>query len=151
MREKECYGIFYSFKVSEDLLKHVPFHLKTDHKNLVYINCALTGKVARWKLFMQDWNYTISWVEGQEEHQQVPDKLSRRIGGLAHSQYTKGVGTYRDPETQVVRLDRLHCWLSPDSPPPELKGPLRVHHSGRAISMDTSGHGTERSWPLLST
>jgi len=83
MREKECYGIFYSFKVLEDLLKHVPFHLKTDHKNLVYINCALTGKVARWKLFMQDWNYTISWVEGQEEHQQVPDKLSRLVINLS--------------------------------------------------------------------
>jgi hypothetical protein len=77
MREKECYAIFYNFKVLEDLLKHVHFHLKTDHKNLVYINCALTGKVARWKLFMQDWNFSISWVEGQEEHQQVPDKLSR--------------------------------------------------------------------------
>ena len=66
MREKECNGIFYSFKALEDLLKHFPFHLKKDHKNLVYMNCAPTGKVARWKLFMQDWNYTISWVEGQE-------------------------------------------------------------------------------------
>ena len=61
------------------MLKHVPFHLKTDHKNLVYINCALTGKVARWKLYMQDWNFTVSWVEGQEVHQQVPDKLSRLV------------------------------------------------------------------------
>ena len=26
---------------------------------------------------MQDWNFTVSWVEGQEVHQQVPDKLSR--------------------------------------------------------------------------
>ena len=79
VREKECYGIFYCFKVLEDMLKHVKFHLKTDHKNLVYINCALTGKVARWKLYMQDWNFTVSWVEGQEEHQQVPDKLSRLV------------------------------------------------------------------------
>ena len=35
------------------MLKHVKFHLKTDYKNLVYINCALTGKVARWKLYME--------------------------------------------------------------------------------------------------
>jgi hypothetical protein len=66
VREKECYGIFYCFKVLEDMLKHVKFHLKTDHKNLVYINCAITGKVVRWKLYMQDWNFTVSWVEGQE-------------------------------------------------------------------------------------
>jgi len=45
----------------------------------VYINCALTGKVARWKLYLQDWNFTVSWVEGQEEHKQVPDKLSRLV------------------------------------------------------------------------
>jgi hypothetical protein len=42
-REKECYGIFYCFKVLEDMLKQAKFHLKTNHKNLVYINCALTG------------------------------------------------------------------------------------------------------------
>ena len=34
-------------KVLEDMVKHVRFNLKTDHKNLVYINCGLTGKVAR--------------------------------------------------------------------------------------------------------
>jgi len=33
VREKECYGIFYCFKVLEDMLKHVNFHVKTDHKN----------------------------------------------------------------------------------------------------------------------
>jgi hypothetical protein len=60
VREKECYGIFYCFKVLEDMLKYVKFHLKTDHKNLVHINCALTGKVARWKLYIQDWNFTVS-------------------------------------------------------------------------------------------
>ena len=30
-----------------------------------------------------------------------------------------------------------------------LTRPIRVHHSGQVISMDTRGHGTERSWPLL--
>ena len=72
VREKECYGIFYSFKVLEDMLKHVRFHSKKDHKNLVYINCSM-------KLYMQDWNFTVSWVDGQEEHQKVPDMLSRLV------------------------------------------------------------------------
>jgi len=60
VRGKECYGIFYCFKVLEDMLKLVNFHLKTDHKNLVYINFTLTGKVARYKLNTQDWNFTES-------------------------------------------------------------------------------------------
>ena len=74
-----------------------------------------------------------------------------RIGGLAHSQYTKGVGTYRDPETQVVRLDRLHCWLPPDFPPPEIKRPLCFYHSGRALPMDLRGHGMERGLMVASS
>jgi hypothetical protein len=98
VREKECYGIFYCFKVLEDMLKHVKFHLKIDHKNLVYINCVLTGKVARWKLYMQDWNFTVSWVEGQEEHQQVPDKLSRLVSNPEETE------TSIDTETAVLAV-----------------------------------------------
>ena len=48
VREKECYGIFYSFKVLEDMLKHVQFHLKTDHKNLVYANCTCRSGTLRY-------------------------------------------------------------------------------------------------------
>ncbi len=83
----------------EDMLKHVKFHLKTDHKNnLVYINRALTGKVARWKLYMQDWNFTVSWVEGQEEHQQVPDKLYRLVSKPEETE------TSIDTETAVLAV-----------------------------------------------
>ena len=28
---------------------------------------------------MQDWNFTVSWVDGQEVHLQVPDMLSRLV------------------------------------------------------------------------
>ena len=49
----------------------------TDYKNRpqesVYLN------VARWKLYIQNWNFSVSWEEGQEEHQQVPDKLYRLV------------------------------------------------------------------------
>ena len=51
----------YCLKVLEDMLKHVPFHLKTDHKNLVYMNCVMTGKVAQWKLYMQDFAIQLTY------------------------------------------------------------------------------------------
>ncbi len=51
VREKECYGIFYGVRLFEDLLDNRPFILKTDHKNLTYLNVTLTGKVLRWKLY----------------------------------------------------------------------------------------------------
>ena len=51
--------------------------LKTDHKNLTYINVTLTGKVLRWKLYLQDKDFHLMHVPGKEVHQFVPDALSR--------------------------------------------------------------------------
>ena len=76
-REKECYGIYYGVKLSEDLLDNRYFILKTDHMNLTYINVTFTGKVLRWKLYLQDKDFDLYHVSGKEEHQFVPDVLSR--------------------------------------------------------------------------
>jgi len=65
IRENECYGISYRYK--------------NRPQESVYLNCTLKGKVARWKLYIQNWNFSVSWEKGQEEHQQVPDKLYRLV------------------------------------------------------------------------
>ena len=71
--------MLYSTGVSlfEDLLDSRYFILKTDHKNLTYINVTFTGKVLRWKLYLQDKDFDLYHVPGKEEHQFVPDALSR--------------------------------------------------------------------------
>ena len=76
-REKECYGIYYGVKQFEDLLDNRHFILKTNHKNLTYINVTLTGKLLRWKLYLQDKDFHLMHVPGKEVHQFVPDALSR--------------------------------------------------------------------------
>jgi hypothetical protein len=76
-REKECYAIYFGVKQFEDLLDNRHFILKTDHKNLTYINVTLTGKVLRWKLYLQDKDFHLMHVPGKEVHQFVPDALSR--------------------------------------------------------------------------
>jgi hypothetical protein len=68
-REKEFYGIYYDVKLFEDLLK-------TDHMNLTYINVTFTGKVLRWKMYLQDKDFNLYHVAGKEEHQCVPDALA---------------------------------------------------------------------------
>ena len=64
-------------RLFEDLLDNRPFILKTDHMNLTYLNVTLTGKVLRWKLYLQDKNFHLYHVPGKEVHQGVPDALSR--------------------------------------------------------------------------
>jgi hypothetical protein len=76
-REKECYGIYYGVKLFEDLLDNRYFVLKTDHMNLTYINVTFTYKVLRWKMYLQDKDFNLYHVAGKEEHQFVPDALSR--------------------------------------------------------------------------
>jgi len=62
VRERECYGV----KLFEDLLDNRYFILKTDHKNLTYINVTFTGKVLRWKLYLQVKNLYLFHVPGKE-------------------------------------------------------------------------------------
>ena len=68
-REKECYAIYFGVKLFEDLLDNRYFILKTDHMNLTYINVTFTGKVLRWKLYLQDKDFDLYHVPGKEEHQ----------------------------------------------------------------------------------
>jgi hypothetical protein len=75
-REKECYGIYFGVKTFEDLLDNRHFIMKTDHMNLTYLNVTLTGKVLRWKLYLQDKDFHLCHVPGKEVHQHIPDALS---------------------------------------------------------------------------
>ena len=54
VREKECYGIYYGVKQFKGLLDNRHFIL-----NLTYINVTLTGKVLRWKLYLQDKDFSF--------------------------------------------------------------------------------------------
>ena len=45
---------------------------------------------------MQDWNFTVSWVDGQEVNLQVPDMLSRLVSNPEETE------TSIDAETAVL-------------------------------------------------
>lgn len=75
--DKEAYAIVYCFKKFEYLIKDIHFTLKTDHKNLTYINLENSGKVRRWKIEIQDFDFDIEHVEGKQNG--TSDGLSRLI------------------------------------------------------------------------
>ena len=103
-REKECYGIFFGVQLFEDLLDNRHFILKTDHKNLTFLNVQLTGKVYRWKLYLQDKDFHLMHVPGKEIHQNVPDALSRLCENkLPPKKKTEAV----DDEDDIITLAAL--------------------------------------------
>jgi hypothetical protein len=53
--EKECYAIFYSLQKLAYLIRDTHFTLRTDHKNLTFLNQEHRGKVQRWKIAIQEY------------------------------------------------------------------------------------------------
>jgi hypothetical protein len=73
--EKECYAIVYTCKTLWWLLRDNHFYLHTDHKNLTYIKVDVSSKVYRWKLFLQQFDFTPVYVKGEDNI--VADAFSR--------------------------------------------------------------------------
>ena len=75
--EKECYAMYHSLKKFADLLLGVPFVLRTDHFNLLYLNEAGSAKVTRWKIEIQNYNFHIEHIPGVDN---IPaDAFSRLV------------------------------------------------------------------------
>lgn len=103
--EKEAYAIFYAFEKLEYLIRDVYFVLRTDHKNLTYINEDGSPKVKRWKLAIQEFNFDIEHIAGEENV--VADAFSR-LCPRADEEDTEmllllGEG---DVEVEVLRIPR---------------------------------------------
>lgn len=73
--EKEAYAIFYALRKWEHHLRDNKFTLYTDHRNLTFINKDPSPKVQRWKIAVQEYDFDIAYIEG--ENNEVADPLSR--------------------------------------------------------------------------
>jgi hypothetical protein len=73
--EKEAYAIFVAFRKFEHLLRDVHFTLRTDHRNLTFLNVEAREKVKRWKLAIQHYDFSIEHIKGSDNI--VADGFSR--------------------------------------------------------------------------
>lgn len=75
--EKECLAIVWALDKWRPYLLGRRFHVETDHRPLQWIKSAKDprGKLARWALKLQEYDFTIRHVPGSENH--LPDILSR--------------------------------------------------------------------------
>jgi len=102
--ERECYAIYMTLQKYEYLLRDIEFQLYTDHENLVYLNNPPSNKVLRWKLAIQEYNFTISHIAG--EYNVVADGFSRlteEIPQTYASWPSEGTSNLDNSETRASR------------------------------------------------
>jgi hypothetical protein len=75
--EKEAFAIYFALRKMEDLLGGVTFTIKTDHKNLLFLNQAGSSKVLNWKLVIQKFDFNIEYIKGADNI--VADTFSRLV------------------------------------------------------------------------
>jgi hypothetical protein len=75
-REKESWGIIFSLRKFHHYLGGVTFTLRTDHRNLTFIESESTSRVRRWKIEMQEYDFHVEHIPGDENF--VADILSRQ-------------------------------------------------------------------------
>jgi len=75
--EKEAYAIIYAIRKLKPLLRDIHFTLRTDHKNLIYVNEHASAKVMRWKLDLMEYDFDIEHIPGVKN--EVADCFSRLL------------------------------------------------------------------------
>ncbi len=98
--EKEAYAVFYCLLKLRHLLRDIQFVLLTDHKNLIYINDCASDKVARWKLFTQEFDALIEHLPGVENR--IADNFSRLCVILRPRTEKSTPKAYRDSLQQTI-------------------------------------------------
>ncbi len=78
--------------------------------NLTYLNVTLTGKVQRWKLYLQEKDFYLCHVPGKEVHQYVPDALSRLCENhmLSNEKEKPAHKRHRIPDAVFKQIAAVH-------------------------------------------
>ena len=59
---KKAFAVYKTLEKLDDLLGGIAFAIKTEHRNLLYMNNHGSRKVLQWKLDIQHYNATIEHV-----------------------------------------------------------------------------------------
>jgi hypothetical protein len=73
--DQEAFTTFYAVTSLKHYLFGHPFVIETDHKNLQYISKYTEGRVGRWRLALQEYDFIVRHIAGATNT--VADGLSR--------------------------------------------------------------------------
>lgn len=73
--DQECYGIVYAVVSWRVYLAGRQFKIQTDHRNLLYLWRATEGRLGRWRITLQEFDYVVEHIPGI--HNTEADTLSR--------------------------------------------------------------------------
>lgn len=111
--EKEAYAIWYALTKWEHLLRDIHFTLRTDHKNLTYINMEGSPKVKRWKLDIQEYNCDIVFIAGTDNP--IADGFSRlcaqniaTLCAVTDIEYINNLTEFTIPAAEYKLIGKVH-------------------------------------------
>jgi len=73
--EKECYALVRAFMTFENLLLGRSFRVRTDHRNLLWMQHSINAKVQRWFCYLYQFDFALEHIPGVDNV--VADALSR--------------------------------------------------------------------------
>ncbi len=73
--DQEAFAVFFAITRLSHYLRGHPFVVETDHANLVYLQHATSGRVGRWRLALQEFDFVVHHIPGTTNV--VADALSR--------------------------------------------------------------------------
>ena len=168
--EQECFAIHQALKKFEYLLRDVKFTIRTDHRNLLFLNNDASSKVLHWKWDIQQYNFDVQHIPGRDNI--VADLYSRLCtiqSDLATQDNTEvlasietSINTSRGVAHILAanaskRLDTPRAWMKNNRPTDEgiHKEISKVHGWGTRsengeVTMAHHGHGgVDRTLRLL--
>ena len=102
--EKEGFAIYKALEHFEYILRDIKFTLRTDHRNLLYLNEKASQKVQRWKLAVQQYNFDVEHIPGVDN---IVADLYSRLNTIIVSKITR-----YSVEDHIARSNQLHAYLT---------------------------------------
>ncbi len=109
--EQEAFAVYHCITQSHHYVVGQHFYVHTDHKNLLYILKTETPKVVRWRLRLQEYNFSLIHIPGIKNI--IADTQSRQFEGEKPFN-VNSADNITDTATNIVNINSCELYSSKD-------------------------------------